>query len=240
VADVVYGRGDPGGRPVVDTSQTMDECASLVYITASEECASALPRAARRIRRNIRRTDAVVLLERVCAIALPATPLQGAQVVARRLATLLVDIDCTFQVFSGQSALSLWQRLQFQNARVVSADEPEVEHPSAHPGAEQENVPAQSIPYLAFLANYPPHRLLHLLPYELACRYQCVPVGAERDMLTIGTSRYLDASVIAHMQEVTRRGIFQVRCEVSMIDDVLRYWQSVKTGATFAVALESS
>jgi len=217
---------------VVDTSQTIDECASLVCITASEECASALPRAAQRVRRNIRRSDTVFLLERICAIILPATPFQGAQAVARRVSTLLVDIDYELQVFSGQSALSLWQRLQFRYARVVSAGEPEVEHPHAYPvvewNAERESVPAQSIPYLAFLANYPPHRLLHLLPYELACRYRCVPVGAERAMLTIGTSQCLDESVIAHMQEVTRRGIFQVRCEVSMIDDVLRYWQSAQ------------
>ena len=243
MANIVYGRGDPCGRPVVGTSQpvvgtsqTVDECVSLVYITASQECSLGLLRAARRIRRNIRCADAVVLLERVCAIALPATPLQGAQAVAGRVSTLLVDIDCTFQVFSGRSALALWQRLQSQHARVIDTEETEVEHLYAHPGAERENVPAQSMPYLAFLANYPPYRLLHLFSYELACRYQCVPVGAERDMLTIGTSRRLDESVIAHMQEVTQRRIFQVRCDVSMIDDVLRYWQSVQTSTTLAAA----
>ncbi|HLQ11188.1 MAG TPA: hypothetical protein VK134_06270 [Ktedonobacteraceae bacterium] len=215
---------------VVDTSQAIDECASLVQITAPAGHAPALLQAARRIRCNIRRTDVVILIEHICAVGLPATPLQGAQVVARRISTLLVDIDCEIQAFYGQSALALWQRLQSLRGLVVSAEEPEIERPYASAAMKQEQIdpPAQSMPYLAFLANYPSRRLLHLFPYELACRYQCVPVGVERDMLTIGTSQRLDESAIAHMQEVTRRGIFQVRCEISMIDDILRYWRSAQ------------
>jgi hypothetical protein len=236
---VVYRRGrDSCGCPGVNTShsntvdatQAIDECASLVQITASAKCVPALLQAAGRIRRNIRRTDTILLLEQVCAIGLPATPLQGAQSVARRVKTLLVEVDCDIQTFYGLSALTLWQQMLCQRTLVVGAEESQTEHPHAFPTAQQPyvNTPAQSMPYLAFLASYPSRRLLHLFPYELACRYQCVPVGAERDMLTIGTSQRLDESVIAHMQEVTRHGIFQVRCDVSMIDDVLRYWQSAQ------------
>jgi hypothetical protein len=201
-----------------------------VHITASAKYTPALLSAARRIRRNIRRTDTILLLEQVCAIGLPATSLLGAQSVARRVAALLVDIDCEIQALYGLSALTLWQRMLSRHALVVGAEESQTEHPCAFPTAEQDylNASAQSMPYLAFLASYPSRRLLHLFPYELACRYQCVPVGAERDMLTIGTSQRLDESVIEHMREATRRGIFQVRCDVSMIDDVLRYWQSAQ------------
>ncbi|TMD51307.1 MAG: hypothetical protein E6I93_10940 [Chloroflexi bacterium] len=115
---------------------------------------------------------------------------------------------------------------------VEDVGEAMVEHP--HAGGETNSATnqcsqrIQPVPYLAFLADYPSRRLLHLFPYELACRYQCVPVGADRDMLTIGTSQRQDDAVIAHFEQVTRRGIFQVRCEVSMIDDVLRYWQRVE------------
>ena len=215
---------------VVDTLQAIDECASLVQIRAPEGQAPALLQAARRIRCNIRRTDVVILVEHMCAVGLPTTPLQGAQVVARRISTLLADIDCEIQAFYGQSALALWQRLQSLHALVVSTEEPEIERPYASAAMKQEQIdsPAQFMPYLAFLANYPSRRLLHLFPYELACRYQCIPVGIERDMLTIGTSQRLDESVIAHIQEVTRRGIFQVRCEISMIDDILHYWRSAQ------------
>jgi Type II secretion system (T2SS), protein E, N-terminal domain len=238
---VVYDRGDRKGRPgintslsnIVDTTQAIDECASLVQITASAKCVPALLQAAGRIRRTIRRNDTLLFLEQVCAIGLPATSLQGAQSVARRVKTLLVEVDCDIQTFYGMSALTHWQRMLSQRPLVVDAkdaEESQTEHPHTFPTAQQAyvNAPAQSMPYLAFLASYPSRRILHLFPYELACRHQCVPVGAEHDMLTIGTSQQLDESVIAHMREVTRRGIFQVRCDVSMIDDVLRYWQSAQ------------
>lgn len=236
---VVYGKGrDSRGRSGVNTAQSnivnatpaIDEYASLVQITASAKCVPALLQAAGRIRRNIRCTDTLLLLEQVCAVGLPATPLQGAQTVARRVKMLLVEVDCDIQTFYGLSALTLWQRMLSRRPLVLDAEESQTEHSHAFSTAQQAYVhtPAQSMPYLAFLASYPPRRLLQLFPYELACRHRCVPVGAERDMLTIGTSQRLDESAIAHMQEVTRRGIFQVRCDVSMIDDVLRYWQSAQ------------
>ena len=242
------------------TAQIYDDCVSLVYIIASDGHASRLPRAAQRIRRNVRCTDTVLLLGHTCAIILPETPLQGTQAVARRVATLLVDIDCELQAFYGLSAFTIWQRLQSERAIDVHAGSLEsmgsadvgmrfitstgsiesvedvgegmMEHP--HAGGETTSATNQSsrsiqpVPYLAFLADYPSRHLLHLFPYELACRYQCVPVGADRDMLTIGTSQRLDDAVISHFEQVTRRGIFQVRCEVSMIDDVLLYWQRVE------------
>ena len=239
------------------TAQIYDDCVSLVYIIASDEHASRLPRAAQRIRRNVRCTDTVLLLEHTCAIILPQTPLPGAQAVARRVVALLVDIDCELQAFYGLSAISIWQRLQSERAidvhagslesmegagvgmsfiastrSIESVGEAMVEHPHAdgetNSATNQCSQSIQPVPYLAFLADYPSRRLLHLFPYELACRYQCVPVGADRDTLTIGTSQRLDDGVIAHFEQVTRRGIFQVRCEVSMIDDVLRYWQRVE------------
>ena len=122
---VVYDRGDPCGRPGVDVSQAIDECASLVHITASAKYTPALLSAARRIRRNIRGTDTILLLEQVCAIGLPATPLQGAQSVARRVAALLADIDCEIQALYGLSALTLWQRMLSRHALVVGADQVE-------------------------------------------------------------------------------------------------------------------
>ena len=239
---VVYTRGrDSCGLPgvntsqsnIADTTQAIDDCASLVQITASKKYMPALLQAAGRIRRTLRRTDTLLFLEQVCAIGLPATSLQGAQSVARRVKALLVEVDCDIRTFYGLSALTHWQPMLSQRPLVVGAKDAEAsqaEHPHAFSTAQQAyvNTAAQSMPYLAFLASYPSRRLLHLFPYELACRYQCVPVGAERDMLTIGTSQRLDESVIAHMQEVTRHGIFQVRCDVSMIDDVLRYWQSAQ------------
>lgn len=81
------------------------------------------------------------------------------------------------------------------------------------------------LPHLAFLSHYPPLRLFHLFPYALAQQYQCVPVGAERGALTVATSQRLELEVITHLQAATQCVIFQVYCEMSIIDDVLRYWQ---------------
>lgn len=151
---------------------------------------------------------------------------------ARRVAALLVDVDCEIQTFYGLSALTLWQQMLSRHVLVVGVEkplaEPSLTFPVAKHAHAEAHAPASPMPYLAFLASYPSRRLLHLFPYELAYRYQCVPVGAERNMLTIGTSRQLDESAIEHMREVTRCGIFQVRCDVSMIDDVLRYWQTAQ------------
>src|ERR1700719_920283 len=117
----------------------MDECASLVHITAATKCVPALLQAARRIRRNIRRTDTILFLEQVCAIGLPVTPLQGAQSVTRRVAALLVEVDCEIQTFYGLSALTLWQRMLSQHALVVSAEESQTEHPRASLTTKQDH-----------------------------------------------------------------------------------------------------
>lgn len=87
---------------------------------------------------------------------------------------------------------------------------------------------ARPFPYLAYLPNYPPPHLLHLLPYELACRYQCVPLGTERWVLTLATCRWLNHEIVAHLRSATRRGIFQVRCERATLDEVLSYWQRLQ------------
>ena len=88
-------------------------------------------------------------------------------------------------------------------------------------------LPAHSptLPHLAFLTSYPPLRLFQTFPYALAQRYQCVPVGAERGVLTLATCQRLEPDTVAHLQEVTQQTIFQVHCELSLIDDVLRYWE---------------
>ncbi len=240
-----------------DAAQTSDEHTSLLCLKTSEESSPALPGAARRIRRNVRQSDSVLLLENVCIVLLPATPLLGAEAAARRISMLVADVEFELQVLYGAAALTLFQRLQSEGATVVGSEETLLDGLGSHPGTVTgvrsiapnkkvgskkirfirplaDNAPPEApqnvpiMPYLAFLSNYPSRRLLHLFPYELACRYQCIPVGAERDMLTLGTSQWLEYEVVSHFEEVTRRGIFQVRCEASMIDDVLRYWERVQ------------
>ncbi|MEO6891684.1 MAG: hypothetical protein ABI456_18995 [Ktedonobacteraceae bacterium] len=183
-----------------------------------------LRRAALRIRSNIRKSDSILLLGKICALVLPRTPPVGAQAVVRRIDALLVDVEHEIQIICGAAAHVLWQRLQSKHAVVVEVDG--VADQRATPVLlEQRPDENGDRPYLAFLTQYPSQRLLHLFPYELAYRYRCVPVGAERGVLTLAASEPLDHTTIAYFQTTIQQNIFQVRCEASMIDDILRYWQ---------------
>ena len=222
-----------------------EEQLSLVQLEATEQSSAALQRALPRIRRTIRGTDIVFFQGKTCAVVLPTTPIAGAQVVARRLSALLVDVEYSTHVMYGKAAQTVLSRL-----RLMRAVEVPVEMASAGNGisgiissskrddtGSSRDGGSTSLPHLAYLAHYPSLRLFHLFPYELACHYQCVPVGAERGVLTVATCQRLDAQVIAHMQAETRRTIFQVYCEMSIIEDVLRYWEHmlpVTVGADYA------
>lgn len=219
----------------LDEKQTaglaFDVHASLISIEATIESTHALPLAARRICSQVRSFDSVLLLGRICVLLLPATPFSGAQAVAGRIAQFLTNVPCEMHVYHGTTALLVLQRLRDAGATLVAREEfAQLVTPTlpveARPGrSEKKDASADALPYLAFLTNYPAPHLLHLFPYELACRYQCVPVGAERNMLTLATCHWLNREIVAQLRTATRRGIFQVRCEVTMIDEILRYWQ---------------
>lgn len=211
-----------------------DVHSSLISIEVTDGTIDTLPSAARRIRRQVRDQDSVVLLETTCALLLPATPFSGAQAVARRISPLLSGFHCELHVYHGATALLVLEHLREAGARPITPEECDDPLSPATPGAEQARqaeCPERTLaplPYLAFLTDYPAPRLLHLFPYELACRYQCVPVGTERKMLTLATCHWLNREVIAQLRTATRREIFQVRCEMTIIDEVLRYWQRVQ------------
>lgn len=197
-----------------------DSQVALLYIQASRQ---ALQQVVYRIRGNVRRNDVVLLQETNCIILLPATPVEGAQAVARRIYTLLADVEFEMQIMYDKAAFALVRRLQNEHPfSIINEGET-----SWRPGTVLPYSRDQScLPYLAFLASYPAPRILRLFPYELANRHRCVPVGAERGVLTLAASRPLDQDLIAHFYTVTQHNIFQVRCEEEMVADILEYWKS--------------
>ncbi len=203
---------------VVEDSQL-----ALLYIQASQQSCLILQRAALRIRCNVRRSDSVLLRGTNCIILLPATLPEGAQAVARRVYALLADVEFEMQIMYDYAAVALVQRLQNEQPLTI-VEECEIgwEPVSVTPYSTNQS----SLPYLAFLASYPPPRLLHLFPYELAYRHRCVPVGAERGILTLATCERLGQNLISHFHDVTQHNIFQVRCEAEMIEDILKYWKN--------------
>src|SRR5581483_6870384 len=102
---------------------------SLILIEIADEAVHMLPQAARRIRRQVRLSDSVFLLEKSCALVLPATPFSGAQAVARRISLLLAGISCELCAYHGATALLILQRLRETGAELIPAEEG-VEPPS--------------------------------------------------------------------------------------------------------------
>ncbi|GAC1565736.1 MAG: hypothetical protein NVS2B2_36970 [Ktedonobacteraceae bacterium] len=206
---------------------TQEDYVSLLYIQATEQACLALRRAAQRVRGSIRKGDTVLLSKNSCAILLPATPLMGAQAVARRVYPLLVDVEYELQILYGSAALRLLQQVQGNHVVVSQKDT----HMFGEyvPSTKKQRVDRmredEPLPYLAFLTSYPSQRLLHMFPYELADRFHCIPVGAERGVMTLATCQRLQQEIVVYLSEVTQRNIFQVGCEAGMIDDVLRHWQ---------------
>ena len=218
---------DTGRNDLYKQIPTQQECVSLLYIQATEQACLALRRAAQRIRSNIRKGDTVLLSKKSCALLLPGTPLIGAQAVARRIYPLLVDVEYELQVLYGSAALALLQQVQDNHVVFSQKDTHTLEEQLSSTKKRSSSLVQEdeSLPYLAFLTSYPSQRLLHMFPYELADRYHCIPVGAERGVLTLATCQRLQQETVMYLCEVTQRTIFQVRCEAGMIDDVLLHWQ---------------
>lgn len=196
---------------------------ALIYLQCPQEGRNALHRVVQRVRRSVRRSDSILLCEVACGVLLPGTELAAAQVVGRRIGTLLADIEYSMQIVAGSAARMLLDQLQMEQAVEIM---PEDTATRELPVTVRVQPPvAETLPYLAFLSSYPSLRLLHLFPYELAHRYHCIPVGIERGIITIATSHCLVAEAIAQLRAITQRDLFQVRCEASIIDEVLAYWQ---------------
>jgi hypothetical protein len=210
---------------------TEEEPFALIHLQASEQSAAALERAVRRIRQQIRARDQIFSLEGECVLLLRSATLAGAEAVMQRLRPLLADVEHSARCLAGEAARQFLGELQRRQPRLIEGDrdpqsfsQTRPSEEAAVPEEDQDQAESQ-LPYLAFLSSYPSLRLLHLLPYELAQRYRCVPIGAERGTLTLATARRLDRAILDHLQTVTQRAIFQVRCEPEMISEILHYWE---------------
>ncbi len=228
--------------------QEQHEQFSLLCIALDEKSAESVRRVARRLCRNVRQSDCVLFAGRVCAVVFAGTSLNGAQAAARRLRDLLVDVEYELQVLGGAAAVTMLQHLRAHQAVVVQREEDgdlslsipgkrEREREQGTQEGDGDMLERETLPQLSILSQYPVPRVLHLFPYELARRYRCVPVGAERSILTLATCQHLETEVITYFQEVTRRNIFLVRCEEHMIDDVLLYWQRILPISPYAASM---
>lgn len=78
-----------------------------------------------------------------------------------------------------------------------------------------------SVPFM-HLPQSLPARLKSLIPYQLACKIRCAPVGRDHHRLTLAMADPLNASAIADLREITGMTIFPVACEVAELDALLQ------------------
>ena len=78
----------------------------------------------------------------------------------------------------------------------------------------------QGIPFLDLPAILSP-RLIHLLPYTLACELRCVPVGRHLQRLTVAMADPYDQKAQQRLQEITHMTIFPVACDVDQLNALL-------------------
>src|SRR2546426_11459626 len=106
-----------------EVNRVSNEAFSLVYIQATGASSILLYRAARRISWNVRHSDVILLWENACVVVLPETPVKGAQAVARRISTCLVDlVEAELYALGGSIAQALLRRLHAERAVVVQRE----------------------------------------------------------------------------------------------------------------------
>jgi GGDEF domain-containing protein len=79
-----------------------------------------------------------------------------------------------------------------------------------------------SVPFLQ-LPTQLPRRLKQLVPYHLALKIRCAPVGRDHDRLTIAMADPTDSSAIIQLEEATGLSIFAVSCDPEALDALLAH-----------------
>ncbi len=215
--------GEEWRRPQAVRGSGHESTRTLVIIHTNPGSVSSLRWLALQIIRQIRREDYILLHSQQCVLILRGASLEGGEAVARRLSTFLEEIDHRLQIVSGPSALVVERNLREQKALVIDRTYLERGEPFLYMGGQESE--GLQIPYLAFLTQYPARRLLYLFPYELGYRHRCVPIGVERGLLTLATVQQLDRAVQVSLEGITGRRIVQVRCDSTLIEELLRHWR---------------
>ena len=78
----------------------------------------------------------------------------------------------------------------------------------------------KAIPYLR-LPNALSTRLKSLIPYDIASRFRCVPVGRDHQRLTVAMADPTDTKTIQKLHEATHMSIFPVSCDSKALDQLL-------------------
>jgi GGDEF domain-containing protein len=79
---------------------------------------------------------------------------------------------------------------------------------------------ANSIPFMQIPSRLPT-RLKQLIPYSLAVKLRCAPVGRNHNQLTVAMANPMDTQALGLLREATGMTIFPVSCEIAALDILL-------------------
>jgi GGDEF domain-containing protein len=79
---------------------------------------------------------------------------------------------------------------------------------------------ANGIPFMQIPRRLPA-RLKQLIPYPLALKLRCAPVGRNHNRLTVAMANPMDAQALYYLREATGMVIFPVACEITDLDTLL-------------------
>lgn len=89
-------------------------------------------------------------------------------------------------------------------------------------GKPLESLRNGAIPFLQ-LPTQIPRRLKQLIPYQLALRLRCVPVGRDHDRLTMAMAEPTNTDTVRQLEEATGLSIFAVSCDLEALDALLMH-----------------
>jgi len=109
------------------------------------------------------------------------------------------------------------------NAAHLLIQTPFDQRPSPVNGMSMEGPPKSiSVPFLQ-LPTQLPRRLKQLIPYQLALKIRCAPVGRDHDRLTVAMADPTDTNGLSQLEEATGLSIFAVSCDPEALDALLAH-----------------
>lgn len=207
------------------------------------------------IRPLVRKTDRVFLQGQSIYFVLPSANLQGAEIVEERLREALLwrvhnlneqEARRPEKLIIGHSAFPAPQatpeelvRAAHEASRCFSSHTSRVRsrdliHNAGVEGLdqteEQEELPRLArklgIPYLTFLPQKLPGRVLQVISSRLARELHCYPVGRERNMLTVAMLNPQDHKALERLHQETGLRIFPVLTHPEALESALEQWIS--------------
>jgi hypothetical protein len=141
---------------------------------------------------------------------------------AMTLEQMLYHASLTVRTLTLRPAISRQPRSMSAAHLLLQMPFDEDQQPIKGKPQERSSTKNTSIPFLQ-LPSQLPRRLKQLVPYQLALKIRCAPVGRDHDRLTIAMADPTDSKALSQLEEVTGLSIFAVSCDPEALDALLTH-----------------